>query len=667
MKKLASRQVHLDFHTSELMPNVGERFNKENFQKALKLGELDSITIFAKCHHSWCYYPTKVGAIHPTLKFDLTGSMVEAAHEIGVRAPIYITVGWSSNDAGIHPEWLAKNKDGSVQLVNYDLNAKIDDKKPIVSWKVLCPSGDYAKHIYDITREICERYSKVDGLFYDICFINNQCYCDSCIKGMKEHGLNSEIEEDAKKYYIKMRRNFMLTCTNILHEKHPEGTIFFNGGADQYRPQYHDLQTHFELEDLPTTWGGYDKMPPRAKFFARSGKDYLGMTGKFHTMWGEFGGFKNFEALKYECAAMLTYGARCSVGDQMHPCGEMDMETYRTIGNAYEYVKKIEEYCYNVEETTRLGVVLSESEQAEEGGPVVNMSDEGLVKMLLERQMDFDIVLPEDDLSRFDTIILPDSILLNEDFAGRIKTFIANGGGVLLTGESGLNIDKSHFIIDIGAEYQAASEFENDYVRVSNELSEGLVTTPFLFYEGAQKVALKGGEVLAWIREPYFNRTYGHYCSHQNTPYKLEDAYYPAAIRKERVVYLAHNICKMYFQHGAQYHRDYFINALKLIYKEPVIKASMPSAGRVRFVKQASDNRYILHLLYGAPIQRGRTSIIEDLPPLYDISVRVKVEAQLKKLYLAHQKDEVKFTQKDGIVEFIVPKVQCHQIVVLEY
>ena len=32
------------------------------------------------------------------------------------------------------------------------------------------------------------------------------------------------------------------------------------------------------------------------------------MSGKFHTEWGEFGGFKHADALKYEAAAMIASG-----------------------------------------------------------------------------------------------------------------------------------------------------------------------------------------------------------------------------------------------------------------------------------------------------------------------------------------------------------------------
>ena len=65
------RQVHLDFHTSGLIPEIGGRFSKEQFQKALKLGHVDSITVFSKCHHGWAYHFSKANEMHPQLKFDL--------------------------------------------------------------------------------------------------------------------------------------------------------------------------------------------------------------------------------------------------------------------------------------------------------------------------------------------------------------------------------------------------------------------------------------------------------------------------------------------------------------------------------------------------------------------------------------------------------------------
>ena len=60
------------------------------------------------------------------------------------------------------------------------------------------------------------------------------------------------------------------------------------------------------MEDLPTAWRGYDKLPIRAKFFAKKGKGLVGMTGKFHLEWGEFGGFKYIGEAEYDCDYIFT-------------------------------------------------------------------------------------------------------------------------------------------------------------------------------------------------------------------------------------------------------------------------------------------------------------------------------------------------------------------------
>ena len=78
MNILPQRQVHLDFHTTESIDGIGSRFDKKQFQSCLKKGHVNSITVFAKCHHGYCYYPTQHGTQHPTMTpgQDLTGEEV---------------------------------------------------------------------------------------------------------------------------------------------------------------------------------------------------------------------------------------------------------------------------------------------------------------------------------------------------------------------------------------------------------------------------------------------------------------------------------------------------------------------------------------------------------------------------------------------------------------
>lgn len=658
MRRLPSRQVHLDFHTSGDIPAVGSKFDKTAFQDALKAGHVNSITIFAKCHHGYCYFPTKVGTQHPTMdpQQDLVQQMMDAAHEIGVYAPVYLTLGWSVLDAQEHPEWIARKKDGSFYGHHYDVNADQDAVKPESSWLHLCSAGGYRAYLYELTEEVCKRYQDLDGLFFDIVYLYDECYCDSCRRGMAQLGLNPEEAQDARAYYEMQKRVTVEGLTAILNRYHPNASIFFNsGGAELHKPQWHDINTHFELEDLPTTWGGYDKMPIRAKYFMRSGKDYLGMTGKFHRSWGEFGGYKTPGALKYECASLLSNGARISIGDQMHPLGYLDMETYKNIGEAYSYVEKIEAYCFDVKETSELGVMINRNQEI----------NEAVSTLLLDCHVDFDVIHSEKDLENFKTVLLPDGYTLTDSYAKAIDAFLARGGRLLMLGGSGLNEEKTAFAFHCPFTYDGKSEYDKDFFEVTEAISRDMVTAPILCYESAYRVSGEG-KILSYIREPYFSRTYRHYCSHYNTPYVSERASYCGAIQNGNLIYIAHPLATMYKEYGSVYHRTYFKNILELLFKNKV-QAELPVQGRLHLTRQEEKKRYILHLLYASPVQRGGVSVIEDLPELDQIPVTVEVDHPIRQAYLVPQNEPLAFRQSGNQASFTVPKLSCHQIVALEY
>ena len=654
MNDMRKRCVHLDFHTSPDIENIGGRFSKENFQEALKKGHVDSITVFAKCHHGLCYYPTKVGTMHPNLNFDLTGAMIEAAHEIGVKAPVYITTGWSEMDAVKNPKWRVKTLEGNYSTVHeFDIESVEDVERPYVAWTNLCLNdGSYCQHIYDIIHEVCQRYKELDGLFFDICVLGDTCYCDECLEGMKEMGFDASRVEDAREYFSIKRQTFMKKCREILKSYHPDATIFFNsGGASMDHPQYHEYQSHFEMEDLPTAWGGYDKLPLRAKYFAEKGKYYLGMTGKFHLDWGEFGGFKDKNALKYEAAAMTLYGAGCSIGDHMHPSGEMDMTTYENIGYAYEYLEKIDEFCGG-KPTAKLGIC--------------GQLNLGLSKMLLEAQLDFDVVF-NNEFYKYDTVIFAENSVLDEDGERALKEYIQEGGHVLFMGEALLKGEG--FMLDMGMELLGRCKYDCDYLTLDQkaETSLDIPRSPVLCRNTATRIKVSSGEVFAWVSDPYFSRTNKHYCGHKNTPDNKDAEKFPAIVKNGSVVYVAHPLATLYDTYGAVAHKRMFLYALGLIYNKPVLEINLFSQGRATMLKQEEKNRYCLNLAYASPVRRGCAEIIEDIVPLYNVPVTLRIKEDVKRIYNAVDGRKYAFTKENGEVRFTVPEIKCHQIAVIEY
>ena len=86
---LAPRQIHLDFHTSEAIPDIAANFDPRTFAETARKAEASSITVFARCHHGWLYYPSKrfPELIHPNLKnHNLLLEQVRALHDAGIKA-----------------------------------------------------------------------------------------------------------------------------------------------------------------------------------------------------------------------------------------------------------------------------------------------------------------------------------------------------------------------------------------------------------------------------------------------------------------------------------------------------------------------------------------------------------------------------------------------------
>ena len=114
-------------------------------------------------------------------------------------------------------------------------------------------------------------------------------------------------------------------------------------------------------------------------------------------------------------------------------------------------------------------------------------------------------------------------------------------------------------------------------------------------------------------------------------------------------------------------HRALFVQMLRRVYRRPVLRVAMPSGGRVNLLHQPQHKRYVLHLLYGPPMQRGRCLVIEDMPEIREVGVELRVRERIKRVRLPLEDKRLKREVSRGVVSVVVPRVRCHQVVVFEY
>lgn len=668
---LPYRQVHLDFHTSRHIQGIGSDFDPEEFVSTLKKASVNSITCFGRCHHGFIYYDTEKfkERRHPHLKRNLLNEQIEVCHKNNIRVPIYVTIQWDFYTSQRKEDWLIRNDVGD----------------PIGSsqfepgfYTRLCVNSPYRDFLKESITEMFEKVP-VDGLFLDI-VKDFGCSCQYCQASMRKAGYNAEKSGDRIIFGEKMMKEFKEEMTDFIKKLDKNCSIFYNGGhigPDIRRTL--DSYTHLELESLPSGSWGYLHFPLTSRYARTLGKEILGMTGKFHTAWGDFHSFKNRAALEFECFNMLAQGAKCSVGDQLLPGGKIDQATYDLIGSVYNRVEQKEPWCYEAKAQTDIGVISPEEFQANKAR-VPNQA-KGAVRILQEGNQQFDIIDSSLEFDRYKVIILPDTIPVSAELGRKLDKYAASGGSVVATFESGLDPDKKDFALEclgvsktgdgpkdskgelaIGNIYDRNNYTE--YLVPIGQLAGDLEQTEHAMYGKGLPISTEA-EVLLYNTTSFYDRTLpDFFCSHRQTPSSGEKGT-PAIVRNGSCLYFSHPIFSGYNQRAPRWYKQLFLNALDIVL-DPLVKIEGPSTITCALNRQESVDRSVLHLLHYIPEARGEEfDVLEDVIPVYNIQCSIRNDHDFSKARLVPENKQLEVKLEGGRIDFNVLELMGHQMVEL--
>lgn len=658
MDRLPFRQVHLDFHTSECMPGVGSEFSEENFRKALELGHISSITLFSKCHHGWSYHPTKVNKTHPTLNTNLLDRQLKVCEEMGVRTQIYVSAGLDERKAVEYPHFRNIRRGNENTLLG-------------AHWHGLCLNNDeYLDMLCAEVAEVMEMFGgRFDGVFMDICN-PSPCVCHECIKTMLALGLDPENPEDVEKHRDIVYAKYTKRINDTVAAYNPDMPVFHNCGEvpKNDRSKVYVNTHHVELESLPTGGWGYDHFPMSAAYMRVIGKEFLGMTGKFHKSWGEFGGYKHPNALRYEAALSIANGAKCSVGDQLHPLGKFEEATYRLIGAAYSEVEKKEQWCDGVKAVADVALFVTDKCNERHMSP-----DTGANRMMLEGKYLYNIIDSECRFFDYKLIIFPDTVIFDKKLTEKVIMFLASGGKILLSGKSG-TINGENFFTYFGIREILENPTDATYLIPAYDEMQPSGIAPYLMYMHGYRATVVGKhELMASMQDSYFNRSLRRFCSHANTPNNPESLGFGAGIFSSSLIYtnnigyIAWNVFTEYCEHGAYHAKKIVLDMIeRLIGETKTVTTNLPSNGVITLMEQTEKNRLVNHLLYAVTKLRGKTEVIEDAIAIHDVTVSIRLDAEPKRVYVAPEEKDIEYKYENGVLSYTVPPFELHTMVVID-
>ncbi|MBK1876117.1 alpha-L-fucosidase [Pelagicoccus mobilis] len=604
---LRQRQVHLDFHTSPHISDVGSEFDADYIAQQFEAAYVDSVTVFAKCHHGMCYYPTKTGTSHPAIgSRDLLGELIEALHRKGIKAPIYTTVAWEEDVADRFPAWRQMLRDGTFARAH---NADHTKEAHPGGWRFMDWSHpEYQDYIESHVRELVDLYP-IDGLFFDILFYKKYAhYSDTAMKLRHRWGLEGDGEAAFRRFEIKAQRAFCRRFSSLAQELVPNATVFYNAGlevstetAASSRVRYRHM-THFEVESLPSGFWGYYHFPRSARSIAHWGKPWLGMTGRFQRMWGDFGGIKPTAALEYECFRTQALGGGNSVGDQLPPRGQLDQAALRLIGDVYRQCAEAEPFYSGSEPCFQVGV-LTASHPGRDPDDALR-SDEGAVQMLEESHYEAVVLDGQSSFKGLDLIVLPDCTVVSELMRQKLMRYYQSGGKLIVSHHAGRDPSGKWMLDFLPLDIVGEGELFPTYWRCRTSFWPEMTSSDRVVYsQGVNVNAGEDTEVLVDRVLPYFNRTDLKFSSHFQTPPVRRSGKYPAVVAGTGFVYFSDPVFREYRQVGNTALRDVLLRVMHRVVGEPPVGAGLPTT--MQCVTRRKGNDLLITLLHYVPLRKS--------------------------------------------------------------
>ena len=639
------------------MPDVGHSFDADSYARTFKDAHVDSVAVFATCHHGQAYWLTDRPERHPSLPagLDLLGQQTAALHGVGIEAPIYLPVQCNEFCANNHPEWIAVDPEG--RLVRRPV---LDYFEP--SWQIMDVSSPYQDFLAEQLAEVLDRFAPADGVFLDMCWYQPSV-SKWAIAGMKARGLDPAAPGDRARYAHGVAHSYMDRSSRMVARATDNTSgfgVWFNSRPKTNLHEESRFIGHIEVEALPTGGWGYDYFPYVARFVRPLGLPELSHTGRFFKNWGDNSCLKPHAALKYECSQILFQGFANGVGDLLHPHGTPSPEVYRLIGDVYQYIESCEPFVEGATRVSEAALIVNPALR-DRPGP----SGMGAVRALQQLRVQFDVRDPRADFAAYRLLIIPTTTRADQATVDKLRSYLAGGGAIIFSGRAGLTDYGEPVLREQGIDSARVSPYKTSFLGARDAVSSGLTDYPYVMYEAGHRIVPSpDASVLVDLGEPYFERTYEHFSGHSYTPFaKVSE--FAAVIQTGRVVTFGVPILQAFGKHGSPNYKHLIYNTIDLLLPDRIVRDEGPSHMEIVVVRTSKTT--VAHVFSVIPERRADgMDIIEDPVPLVGGPISIKSNSRPSAVRLQPHGTELVWKYEGGYVSIKLTLLDGHGVVVIE-
>lgn len=441
---------HHDLHASEKDRGLGSKVDVRALARQFGRLAVDWVQTDCKGHPGLTSWPSKLpdASICPGLGSDLLGAWSRAAALAGLPLVAHYSGVYDSAAIARHPEW-------GVQPPE-----EPQERPGIKDNEATCVRSDYSvKLLIPQILEAAKRYGLagvwVDGEVWGM----KPCYCVRCREEFRRRtGWEAPVEPADPRWpawWKFLRDSFYEYVANFSREirrELPEFNVISNWFGSFSMPGPLPAEITRISGDAPSTLA-FDVLRQEVRFVSTRGRPWDVMHWTFllgsHTQ-------KPESVILQEAAITAAYGGDIQLYHQPeNRDGRLPEWQIDRIASVYRKLKKYLAICQGSSLFPSVGLLHSEYQLAETTRARNLLVDldlkavKGGVYLLADRQIPFDILDEWAAIPRLDELpllVVPEAAKLSQEMVHAIRTYVHNGGTLLLTGTGGPDVFGTAFL-----------------------------------------------------------------------------------------------------------------------------------------------------------------------------------------------------------------------------
>ncbi len=591
------------------------------------------------------WYPTARTSqtINPYLDFDFLGTVIDAAKENDIRVLVRMDI--SKGRAGMdgnHPDWFVRREDGSV--------SKVWDMPQI------CATGPFWQdEVFAILDEIITRYPLLDGFFFNYLHVP-RCFCSRCVKIVWDSTGGSVPSPSVRAIgYERWRQNFladhMARVRRFIRARHQGAALV---------PYHHvhdgwDIRRMAEISDVigsqvsnPVIPNPVDPQPMWNFWAAEEALTARALKPEtapilIQTSSEVFASRQTSmpsARLVHNLIQAAAHGANTApaVNGLLSQSDTRFVPALRDFG---DYQLRAEEWYRDLQSAAKVAIVKSEDSRlwGRDDGRAAGTVDgrghvsefRGLFEILADLRYPCDVLvagnLDRKKLAAYDAMVLPAVEALSQDDAELIDAFVAAGGQIFVTADTGRTDENGR--AKVAAALNCLPGLPGDALDVTGAYFDLDAPQISRAFGGIPHIAAAGD---FWpvnlANDSDCLRLIGPYANNAPEFTVVEGpGKAPGVIArrfgKGRATWLPWRIGSLYHQFSVPEYRTLFAALIEPAIGLPPVKTSASSAVETILYRRGETD--ILHLLNGAA---ARQKVLTELTPLAGFDVAVTTGAR---------------------------------------